>query len=401
MLYERLVARDSSDFAAWFGIGECTRDNQLVVPDPSSPSGWRFQSSYHRAVQAYSRALRTIPSSHLAFRGAGFARLNDLLRTDEANLRTGFRRDGEAVRGFAAYPSLEGDTLAFVPWPMEDVAAVRPGTVPASRSAASQHNRRELRAITLEWARAFPQSADAHEGLAMALEALGELRDVVDGQPSAFGELARARALATQPEQRLRLALVQARLWLRVEDFRRARMAADSVLQQWRTPGALDAERLAPLAMLTGRVEQARALMRTAVPDTRFNTPHGEDVAVPNPVALAAADALVLAGLGLVLPGLLVPTFSRVFVDDVLVKGMAEWVRPLAWFMAATALAMTTAIPAPPRSTSPATSGRARSTWFGPSARSQIAIALRNAAIASAKGSAGVEGRQWRGIAAL
>jgi NHLM bacteriocin system ABC transporter peptidase/ATP-binding protein len=51
---------------------------------------------------------------------------------------------------------------------------------------------------------------------------------------------------------------------------------------------------------------------------------------------------VVLAGLALVLPGLLVPTFSRVFVDDVLVKGMAEWVRPLAWFMAATALVVAT-----------------------------------------------------------
>ncbi|HEU4884459.1 MAG TPA: NHLP family bacteriocin export ABC transporter peptidase/permease/ATPase subunit [Longimicrobium sp.] len=49
---------------------------------------------------------------------------------------------------------------------------------------------------------------------------------------------------------------------------------------------------------------------------------------------------VVLAGLALVLPGLLVPTFSRVFVDDVLVKGMGDWVRPLAWFMAATAAVM-------------------------------------------------------------
>lgn len=51
---------------------------------------------------------------------------------------------------------------------------------------------------------------------------------------------------------------------------------------------------------------------------------------------------VVLAGLALVLPGLLVPTFSRVFVDDVLVKGMAEWVKPLAWFMGATALVVAT-----------------------------------------------------------
>jgi NHLM bacteriocin system ABC transporter peptidase/ATP-binding protein len=54
----------------------------------------------------------------------------------------------------------------------------------------------------------------------------------------------------------------------------------------------------------------------------------------------AAVLYVVLAGVALVLPGLLVPTFSRVFVDDVLVKGMADWVRPLAWFMAATAAVM-------------------------------------------------------------
>lgn len=298
-VYERLVARDSSDFAAWFGLGECTRDDQLVVADPASPSGFRFQSSYHRAVQAYSRALRTIPSSHLAFRGAGFARLNELLRTDEANLRTGYRRVGTAVEGFAAYPSLAGDTLAFVPWPMADVSAVRPGTVPPTRRAATQHNRRELRRITLEWTRAFPQSADAHEGLALALEALGELRNVAQGAPSAFAELAQARALTTDPAQRLRLGIVQVRLWLRVEDFRRARATADSVLQQRRDPGPGDALLLAPLALLTGRVEQARVLLQAAVPQMRFNTPTGEDVNLPAPVQRALADAMVYAGLGL------------------------------------------------------------------------------------------------------
>ncbi|WP_420127733.1 BTAD domain-containing putative transcriptional regulator [Longimicrobium sp.] len=298
-VYERLVARDSSDFAAWFGLGECTRDDQLVVADPTSPSGFRFESSYHRAVQAYSRALRTIPSSHLAFRGAGFARLNELLRTDETNLRTGYRRVGAAVEGFAAYPSLAGDTLAFVPWTMADVAAVRPGTVPPTRRAATQYSRRELRRITLEWTRAFPQSADAHEGLALALEALGELRNVRQGAPSAFAELAQARTLTTDPEQRLRLGIVQVRLWLRVEDFRRARAVADSVLQQRRNPGPVDALRLAPLALLTGRVEQARALLQTATPQMRFTTPMGESVSLPAPVQRALADAMVYSGLGL------------------------------------------------------------------------------------------------------
>jgi NHLM bacteriocin system ABC transporter peptidase/ATP-binding protein len=37
----------------------------------------------------------------------------------------------------------------------------------------------------------------------------------------------------------------------------------------------------------------------------------------------------VIAGLALVIPGLIVPTFSRVFVDDYLVRGMKDWFRPL------------------------------------------------------------------------
>jgi len=50
---------------------------------------------------------------------------------------------------------------------------------------------------------------------------------------------------------------------------------------------------------------------------------------------------VLLAGVALVLPGLVVPTFSKIFVDDVLVQGKANWVRPLLWGMALTALLRT------------------------------------------------------------
>ena len=297
--YAGLITRDSSDFAAWFGVGECHADDEAVLPDPASPSGWRFRSSSNRAVEAYSRALRAVPSSHLAFRGAGFARLNRMLRTDESSLRFGFAREGAAVRTFAAYPSLAGDTLAFVPWPVEAIAAVARETVPASRHAAAVRNRRVLRTILTDWVRAFPQSADAHEALALGLEGLGEIREEVEGRPSAFSELERARALAREPQLRLRLSVSQVRLWLRVGDFARARAAADTALQAWRTPGMRDAQALAPLAVLTGRVEQARSLLRTAAPGSAFYTPQGEPVEVPVPLAEAAADALLFAVLGL------------------------------------------------------------------------------------------------------
>ena len=46
----------------------------------------------------------------------------------------------------------------------------------------------------------------------------------------------------------------------------------------------------------------------------------------------------VLGGLALVIPGLVIPAFARIFVDDILVTGMRSWVRPLLLGMLLTAL---------------------------------------------------------------
>ncbi len=45
---------------------------------------------------------------------------------------------------------------------------------------------------------------------------------------------------------------------------------------------------------------------------------------------------LIFAGLFLVVPGLVVPTFSRIFVDDVLLRGRSDWLMPLMVAMAVT-----------------------------------------------------------------
>lgn len=52
----------------------------------------------------------------------------------------------------------------------------------------------------------------------------------------------------------------------------------------------------------------------------------------------AALSFALLAGLALVVPGLLIPTFSRVFVDNILVNGQMDWFRPLIVGMALTAV---------------------------------------------------------------
>jgi NHLM bacteriocin system ABC transporter peptidase/ATP-binding protein len=54
----------------------------------------------------------------------------------------------------------------------------------------------------------------------------------------------------------------------------------------------------------------------------------------------AALGFVVLAGIALVVPSLVAPTFTRVFVDQVLVKGLDAWMRPLLLLMAATALVL-------------------------------------------------------------
>ena len=298
--YGALVERDSTDFAAWYGRGECQRLDPTVLRDPASPSGWRFRSSYHGAIQDFSRALRLVPSALQAFRGAGFARLQMLLQTDDRTLRWGYAvQPGADTLEFAAYIALAGDTVAFVPWSAQDVAALKKETIPATRAAAGARNQKVLADVLREWVRAFPQSPDSHEGLARGLEDIGRIREVRQGEPSAFTELGRARALATEPDQRMRLAISQVRLHLRVGDFARARAAADSVLAQWPRPGPRDALKLAPLAVLTGRAGRAVELMRAAAPEIQPYTPQGREAEVPVAATEAGSEALVYATLGM------------------------------------------------------------------------------------------------------
>ncbi|GHU49220.1 NHLP family bacteriocin export ABC transporter peptidase/permease/ATPase [Clostridia bacterium] len=44
---------------------------------------------------------------------------------------------------------------------------------------------------------------------------------------------------------------------------------------------------------------------------------------------------LVIIGLLMVIPGLVIPAFSRIFIDDLLLAGKSEWLKPLLWCMAA------------------------------------------------------------------
>ncbi len=290
--YQALARRDSASFAAWYGLGECHARDPLVIADANSPSRWRFRASYERAVHAYQRALKIVPSSQLAFRGAAFGRLPRLLFTDAAFYRAGVAPGRDTLR-FAASPSMDHDTLAFVPWPIADFMSARPWTNPATLTDALAHGRTQLRDIAQAWVDALPGSADAQERLSLVLESTGELDVSRAGSTTALAALRRARTLATDDAQRLRLAASEVRLRVKLGDFDRAGRLADSLLMGAPTAGAREAEELVGLAALTGRVGMLVSLLQREAPDYTVMLMDGS---VFRPSAELAQAAVTLHG---------------------------------------------------------------------------------------------------------
>jgi eukaryotic-like serine/threonine-protein kinase len=295
--FGELIARDSLDFAAWFGMGTCQGSDPVVVKDPASPSGWRFRGSYNAAVNAYRRALEIVPSVHRAFRGEAFSRLPDLLYTESNHMRRGFALAPDTVR-FGAYPSMERDTLEFLARPITEVTAANPGAIPSSVKVALAHNREQLRDIATSWVKAFPNQPEPHETFALVLETLGELTVGRSKDYSAVSEIRRARALAHDRLTSLRLANSETRFLLKAEQMAAARTLADSLLKANPNPTLDEARQLRGLAALTGHVHLAAQLQRRAAPDFTFMTPDWEDVNVPLPLTDAALGLLAYSSFG-------------------------------------------------------------------------------------------------------
>ena len=202
--YEHLrTTRDSLNFAVWYGLGDCRARDTVIVKSAASPSGYKFRSGYESAIGAYTKALTLVPTAHLAFAGVGFERLSELLFTQSRELRRG-ARDGDSTI-WAAYPSLSHDTLAFVPYPYAGIAT---GTVaePPTSAAAVTRNRALLQRLATDWTMQLPRSATAFETLARARELQGRIGTVGAQDSSALAALHQARALASNPADRRRLA---------------------------------------------------------------------------------------------------------------------------------------------------------------------------------------------------
>ena len=297
--YRQIIAHQQDDFVAWFGLGECQRRDRVVEYDATSPSHWRFRSSYRSAAAAYRRALELVPSAHRAFTGVAMQRLMELFFAENYVYRAGYAPRGDTLH-FGAFPSLDHDTLAFVPWLIADFFSASGGSRPPTSQAAVAHNREELRALIENWIAAFPSSANAYEALSFVLETTGELDLGPSPGRSALAAIRRARQRTDDPGQALRAAGAEARLLFKLERFAAAARIADSVLAAATPePEPLAARQLAGLALLTGHVYHAAQLLQRSAPlDTPMTWDGVEIPGAPAPVKQAGLELLAYAAVG-------------------------------------------------------------------------------------------------------
>jgi tRNA A-37 threonylcarbamoyl transferase component Bud32 len=280
--YDTIRQRDTLDVIAWLGLAICQANDKAVVHSASSPTGFAFRGSYEGAWRAVTRALELAPEAFSALP-------NDFLRriaqVEHNRLRQGIAPEGQ----FAGSPSLVRDTVAFVPYPIAQFAAV---SAPDGYDAALRFNRDRTLVLLESLTRRMPGSADVFEAMTNLLEARDEIIGTPNGRYSALSALERARALSTGPDQRLRLAAADVRLHLKLADFARAAATTDSVLRA--EQGAPDARagQLAALAAFAGRTGRAVEYLRASGPRDLQQT---DGV----PAANAAASALLMrAALG-------------------------------------------------------------------------------------------------------
>jgi tetratricopeptide (TPR) repeat protein len=262
-LYDQLRRRNTRDFAAWFGLGQCRTMDRLVVSDSSSPSGWSFRSSYNQAMRAYGQAFELLPSVHRTYESDAFERLRVLLLVSR-RVTAGFGAGPDSTMFYARPAWLaKGDSLALIPYPSQVVLSGHAEGIPPGFAKALQRQVEQFRRIAATWSAAFPLSAGAKQAVAISLELLGD--------PAAIDTLRLARTLALDSERKVRLAASEVLLRIKfgVPDdsalFAEGLVLADSLLEL-QSPNASQAAVLAPLAAIRGRCGLAEQLARRAGP---------------------------------------------------------------------------------------------------------------------------------------
>jgi tetratricopeptide (TPR) repeat protein len=317
--YRELIGRDSLDFAAWFGLGECNQRDDLVVPNPRDSTKHVFRGSYEVAATAYGRALDILPSAHRSSRELFQNRLRRVLLTWAGESRIGREEHGDTR--YAAYPELDHDTVRFLPFPREQLASFSAPTATAV-SLALDRNRRLLEGFATKWVRTFPSSSSAWEARAETLEFTGQLMG--PSHENALESTRRARSLTAERAAQIRLQTTEVRILVKAGEYRGARLLADSMLVRWRDATDAEALDLAAIAAVVGRVRPMEDYLAAGASARSFIGPRGERLQPPPTLVEPALRLLAFATLGA----------SRDSVEhyERLVRSrIAEWPRDEQW----------------------------------------------------------------------
>ncbi len=289
--FDRVVAADSLRFNGWFGRGECLTRDDRVLPDPTSPSGWRFRGSFAAGITALRTALGLVPFSHRAIGGAAVDRLAEKLMGGANWLR--FGRDSTAADPrFAAFPGFDGDSLGFVPYPIDEVLAGR--RMPATLAEAVRESRLTFLAITSRWIVEYPRSPPAIKAHAYALEVNGL---VAGTAPESALELIRSlRAGLPADSADLELGAWEVRLLLKARRFSNAAQLASRLLEA-APPAGPGSDLLPGLAAFIGQTDRAAGLSESFGQST-FVSMDGRVIDSPEGLLRTARRLLAYASVG-------------------------------------------------------------------------------------------------------
>jgi len=297
--FRSLVQSDSTDYAAWIGLGDCEARDRAVLRSPRSPTGWAFRTSYEDAARAYRRAARQKPSgSGSEFSGWLLGRLSRVLYVMSNRVREGRAVDGDTLV-LGAFPFLDHDTIGFAPHPSRDFATRRGDPPQASIQAAVIRNRIVLRNWVEEWVRQAPDDPVAVDSLAAWAEVSGGFANVGGRQWSTLELLDHARAHSSDSVQQARLAVAQVRALFKDRRFEHAYAKADSLARAGAFRFNASVPGFVGVAAVLGHVREATRLVAEARGDHGIRLADGRRWEPPKTVLEALSPLVTYSAFGI------------------------------------------------------------------------------------------------------
>lgn len=158
-IFERLVATDSTDVEAWFQLGQCKFQDDVVLPLSGDSSRFVFRSSWNDMLRAFRRTLELDPSYHLAFQPIQGALLSNTRRG--CRLRPNQTTCGRNTQVYQAVPLRNSDTLVTIPvYAVTSTAELSAQIAEGQRTRARWQNLLAARRAAEAWLAAVLRSRD-------------------------------------------------------------------------------------------------------------------------------------------------------------------------------------------------------------------------------------------------